>query len=131
MRVETSLWVAFVSLLDLIGVLGAGGLQGGFGRGDMAPWFTVRRASGPPRCGGRAQPLGKPRQRRCGRGLRRLVRSEASWTWCNLIRFSAWPAGAVEGLRDVVGRTGVDAGGDEADIEPLCSDSIEDINRMS
>jgi hypothetical protein len=54
--------VAFVSLLDLIGVLGAGGLQGGFGGGDMAPWFTVRRASGPPRCGGRAQPVGKPRQ---------------------------------------------------------------------
>jgi hypothetical protein len=25
------------------------------------------------------------------RGLRQLVRSEASWALCNLIRFSAWP----------------------------------------
>ena len=29
-------------------------------------------------------------------------------------------AGAVEGLIDVLGRTGVAAGDDEADIEPLC-----------
>jgi hypothetical protein len=29
-------------------------------------------------------------------------------------------AGAVDGLIDVLGRTGVEAGDDEADIEPLC-----------
>jgi hypothetical protein len=29
-------------------------------------------------------------------------------------------AGAVEGLVDVLGRAGVDAGDDKADVEPLC-----------
>ena len=56
--------VAFISRPDLIGVVGAGDWREGELDGRQRPLrFMAQRASGPPRCGGRAQPLGKPRRK--------------------------------------------------------------------
>jgi len=58
-------------------------------------------------------------------GLRQLVPSEASCALCNLIRFSALGSGAVERLVDLLGRSGLDAGDDEADKRADVDDTME------